>query len=153
MLTLGVILYILYYTLMFFSSFPNLPLLFLPSDLSSLPLLIYLLFCSPLPIFWSILPNLLYPSSSSFISHSHSLPSQTIIPLPSSLPFITLLFSSIHLPLFFQSSLPFLPFPIYPIPILIIQSIRVGIWISLFIFNPHQQFDPACFIGVDGWGV
>ena len=28
-----------------------------------------------------------------------------------------------------------------------IQSIRVGIWISLFIFQTHPTFDPACFIG------
>ena len=38
------------------------------------------------------------------------------------------------------------------LPILI-HSIRVGIWIHLFINNPIQQSDPACFIGVDGWGV
>ena len=68
------------------------------------------------------------------------------------------LYSSI-LPFSSPPSLLFFPILISPssqypylFPILI-QSIRVGIWIHLFIFNPHQQFDPACFIGVDGWGV
>ena len=75
--------------------------------------------------------------------------------------------------LLFCSSIPFLPFPIFSssqyssslhsqsflsqssIPPFPIQklSIRVGIWISLFIFQTHPTFDPACFIGVDGWGV
>ena len=36
----------------------------------------------------------------------------------------------------------------------LIQSIRVGIWIHLFIFSSDHpnipKFDPACFIGVDG---
>ena len=40
-----------------------------------------------------------------------------------------------------------------------IHSIRVGTWIRLFIFSSDlssissKQTDPACFIGVDGWGV
>ena len=89
---------------MFFSSFPNLPLLFLPSDLSSLPLLIYLLFCSPLPIFF-------FPPNLSLSSSPHSspiltpfLPSQSFPSLPLSF------FSSSHLSIFLSSSssLPFL---------------------------------------------
>ena len=57
--------------------------------------------------------------------------------------------SSSSSPLFplLPSSFPsiFLPFP-NPL----IQSIRVGTYLWLFIFSSNQQFDPACFIGVDG---
>ena len=40
-----------------------------------------------------------------------------------------------------------------PQPNPLIQSIRVGTYSRLFIFQTHPTFDPACFIGVDGWGV
>ena len=67
--------------------------------------------------------------------------------------YYTLLFcsSSSHLP-----NIP-LPLPFYSPPL--IHSIRVGTYLYLFIFSsdlsniPNQQSDPACFIGVDGWGV
>ena len=42
----------------------------------------------------------------------------------------------------------FCSFPSLPLPL--IQSIRVGTSLGLFIFPPHRQSDPACFIGVDG---
>ena len=66
-------------------------------------------------------------------------------------PFLFLFFCSPHL--FFPSPLP-LPSIFFSHPNISFHSIRVGIWIHLFIFFQYSgQFDPACFIGVDGWGV
>ena len=103
-----------------------------------------------------LFPNL---SSSSLLSFSYIIPSL-------SLPFssIPLLFLFL-LPILFPnlSSYSFLlqlllwSILLLPLPIilpLLIQSIRVGIWIYLLIlFQLYRCFDPACFIGVDGWGV
>ena len=104
--------YILYYTLLFFCSllpFPSLP-----------PIPTYLLFL-PLPIFYSSLPIILLPIYIPFQSYS-------------SLPLFSPPSQSSHPSIFSSSLLHLLPILIY----LSIQSIRVGIWISLFIF-PSQS--------------
>ena len=67
--------------------------------------------------------------------------------------YITIIISYTILFLFFWSS-SFSPFPSHP-PLLI-HSIRVGVYCWILIsqtHHPQSKTDPACFIGVDGWGV
>ena len=65
-----------------------------------------------------------------------------------------ILYSSYHLSSSPLSNIPFLSSShLSNLLIPFIQSIRVGSSISLFIFQTQPTFDPACFIGVDGWGV
>ena len=135
---------ILYYTLLFLLFFYLIPFLSsvlfplsssFPSHLSSSSLLqIYLPFP---PLHSNPLPPPLFCSSPSNNSHLPILPSPYLIFFPSQYSFPTI-FSSI-----FPPSLPLLF-------LLFIHSIRVGIWISLFIFYQYRTIWPRMFYR-SGW--
>ena len=126
----------------------------------------YILYIILLYIIYYTIISYTIHSFSPILSPLPSLPSQSISSSPLLSPPLTIIYlpslppNPILLFLF-----PFLSSPIYPSSLLIpssppllflyshplIHSIRVGIWISLFIFSPHpRQSDPSCFIGVDG---
>ena len=137
MLTLGVILYytiILLYIYIYYYYILYIILLY-----------IYIYYYYILYILYLIL---------SFSFCSSSLPSPSLPIFCSPLLFLSFLLFPLILFLFPLLSLFHLSSPLLLLfPILIylsIQSIRVGIWISLFMFDRVGCFDPACFIGVDG---
>ena len=126
-LTLGVILYIISYIIIYYTY-------------------TYIIYY----YYYILLYLILYSSFYSFPIYLLSLPI-----LSSHIFFRSIFSSSLLLFSHSSSSSPSDPNPLLPLsfPILLIQSIRVGTWIYLLILFPIRQFDPACFIGVDGWGV
>ena len=113
--------------------------------LYSSPLLIYLLFF-PSSSYSSIFLSFLLPLLPFF--------SFLFLPIPLRLSFpeyvSALTYGYLYSFTIFQDNPLLIYLPFFS-PNLLIQSIRVGSSISLFIFNhPFPNSDPACFIGVDG---